>query len=427
MGINLKKYLIKKTEGEANMNIGNLIYEIREDRGLSRAEASQGICSDKYIYMIENGDRVPSIKILYDLSHKLKYNFFHTLSYLSDKNPLALKDAINKFIEFRVRQDYDAIGSYIETLKASDHYHKESFRLLVAIHSAYLNYHMNTISPSTFKELKESFEMTEDLHLEDDIYDRPLSYLELMCLAIYEICNYSYNRVYNEKKLKKIYEVSKTMIRKDESVDIAITVLRGLSSLLTEYEKTADRCEYIEDFKIHLLDVLDQTSDTSEIMIAKQIISANIELISRCDNIIRSNLGEDIIQIYFLADNIVIFKTIGCNKKIFIDGLAKYYDMVKEHFGTSHKYHLIADFTSISNCDLPPDYFEFDETDETLINLEIEKNRLDTYIIIPILNKSVLEIILQFNKSLSEVTGFEPNVVSFCLDAIIDIILKRKI
>jgi len=408
------------------MNIGNLIYEIREERHMSRAEAAKGICTDKYIYLIENGDRMPSVKILYELSKKLKYNFFHTLSYLSDKNPLALKDAINKFIQLRINNDFEGIKEYIITLKASDSYHKESFKLLIAIHSAYLDYHHKKINAETFKNLTVAFELTEDIHIDDDTYDRTLSYLEVMCLAAYEICNYAYYKVYNYKKLIKIYDLSKSMIRKDESIDIAISILYALSSLSPEYGKIEERCEYIKDFKMHLLDVMDQTSDTTEIYIAKQIISANIDFISGDTKTITDSNGDNIIKVYFLADNIVIFKTLGCNKTIFSEGLKQYYELLTMNFGEDYPFHFIADFTSLSDSHLPLNHFNFNDEIKPKLNLKHEKLRMETYIVIPKLNQTILETIMFLNKEINEVNIFEPYIVSTCLDAIIAITLKKN-
>jgi transcriptional regulator with XRE-family HTH domain len=62
-------------------NLGTIIYSLRIKNKMSAQELAEGICSNKYIYMIENNERVPSVEILNKLFEKLKYDYTEYLQF----------------------------------------------------------------------------------------------------------------------------------------------------------------------------------------------------------------------------------------------------------------------------------------------------------------------------------------------------------
>ena len=75
--------------GVDDMNhIGKVIKQFRDLRELSRAELAKGICSEKYVYLIEKGKRTPSTQIMRHFCNKLKTDLFLYYEYLDCKDPI---------------------------------------------------------------------------------------------------------------------------------------------------------------------------------------------------------------------------------------------------------------------------------------------------------------------------------------------------
>lgn len=72
--------------------IGDIIKAERMAQKLTRKELAEGICSEKYIYLIEKNERNPSAFILNDLSDRLGIDLFEYYPYLDYDN----KDEIYK-------------------------------------------------------------------------------------------------------------------------------------------------------------------------------------------------------------------------------------------------------------------------------------------------------------------------------------------
>lgn len=78
---------IKSFEFEKEISlIGDIIEAQRLARKMTRKELAEGICSEKYIYLIERNERNPSAFILNDLSDRLGIDLFEYYPYLDYDN-----------------------------------------------------------------------------------------------------------------------------------------------------------------------------------------------------------------------------------------------------------------------------------------------------------------------------------------------------
>ena len=100
-------------------NIGNVIMKFRSITGMSRKELSDGICSEKYIYMIEKGERTPSAGLARRLGDKMGVDLFIYYEYLDCEDPISVHSIIKKFNKYR-REN---------SLKLLDEVTKEAMRL----------------------------------------------------------------------------------------------------------------------------------------------------------------------------------------------------------------------------------------------------------------------------------------------------------
>lgn len=81
--------------------IGQVIQKLRVNRKLSRNTLSNGICTEKYLYLIEKGQRTPSSEVSHLLSARLGVDLFQYYEYLDCIEPIYVHDAINKLNAYR--------------------------------------------------------------------------------------------------------------------------------------------------------------------------------------------------------------------------------------------------------------------------------------------------------------------------------------
>lgn len=97
--------------------IGNIIHEFRNILPLTRKELCAGICSEKYLYMIEKGIRTPSTEVTRLLSDRLGVDIFKYYEYLGCAEPIKVCNFIERFYRHRMESNFDAVLE--DTEKAS--------------------------------------------------------------------------------------------------------------------------------------------------------------------------------------------------------------------------------------------------------------------------------------------------------------------
>lgn len=81
--------------------IGYVIRKLREKNNMSQEVLAEGICTSKYIYLIEKGDRNPSSDILSQLGEKLDTDLFDFYEYIDCEDPVAVREMFNEFLKYR--------------------------------------------------------------------------------------------------------------------------------------------------------------------------------------------------------------------------------------------------------------------------------------------------------------------------------------
>lgn len=98
-------------------HIGNVIKEYRTMLHLSRKKLSTDICSEKYLYMIERGDRTPSTEVMRLLSDRMGVDIFKYYEYLDCAEPIKVCSFVEEFYRCRRENNFNAILK--DTEKAS--------------------------------------------------------------------------------------------------------------------------------------------------------------------------------------------------------------------------------------------------------------------------------------------------------------------
>lgn len=140
-------------------HIGSIITVLREEKKITRAQLAQGICSEKYIYMIETGQRNPSAEILMELSNKLNDNLFNYMTFLDHQNPVHVAQTLSLLREKQRQSDYKAIKEITDqVLKDPD--------FLIKPNYYHFFYYSLTHDILVERKLEESFERLKEV-LED--------------------------------------------------------------------------------------------------------------------------------------------------------------------------------------------------------------------------------------------------------------------
>ncbi|MDH8679000.1 helix-turn-helix transcriptional regulator [Fusibacter bizertensis] len=96
--------------------IGDIIKYFREEKHMLKSVLAKGICSEKYIYLIEKGERNPSAEILGLLSNRLGIDLLGYYPYLNCKDPIKVRSTHEIFE--RLRRQSKFIDLAVVTNKA---------------------------------------------------------------------------------------------------------------------------------------------------------------------------------------------------------------------------------------------------------------------------------------------------------------------
>lgn len=91
------------------LGIGSIIKALRKEKGITVYDLSLGICSERYMYMIENNSKYPSVEILRKLSDRLELNIFEYFQYIGFCNPIKSKWLVEEFRRLREVNDFDKL------------------------------------------------------------------------------------------------------------------------------------------------------------------------------------------------------------------------------------------------------------------------------------------------------------------------------
>lgn len=118
--------------------LGSVLRQLRDKRNLSAKTVADGICSTKYIYMLESGKRKPSIEILKQLSNRLKYDIYGIVPYLDCENPIYSREVLEGIEHLRVSSQYvelkKEIHKHANLIKSVDEKLVDLYSAIIATH-----------------------------------------------------------------------------------------------------------------------------------------------------------------------------------------------------------------------------------------------------------------------------------------------------
>lgn len=95
------------------MNFGAIVKELRLGRGMTMTQLADGICSEKYIYLMEKNKRYPSIDIVDQLNRKFNYELYDYLLFKDFDNPILAFKIYHQLNNAKLAENMEALETLI--------------------------------------------------------------------------------------------------------------------------------------------------------------------------------------------------------------------------------------------------------------------------------------------------------------------------
>lgn len=224
--------------------IGDIIKEQRLLLGMSRNKLAKGICSEKYIYLIEKNERNPSAYLLNSFSERLGIDLFEYYQYLNYDNKTQV---------FKHKENFERYTqtSNVELLKAES---KEASKLK-AFQKEPLVYDIKVID-CTYKAvvLGETGEAIQNIV--ELIETKKLNIDPITLINAYVTLATAYQIQKNWNEAKEAIEFAYHLVENKTAFDryntVIISVLISITSLLynmEEYEELIKYSNWLMDFQ----------------------------------------------------------------------------------------------------------------------------------------------------------------------------------
>lgn len=123
--------------------LGHLIRLLRENAALTREELAEGVCSSKYIYLIEKGARIPAAKLMDELGTKLGVDLFEYTYYLDCEEPLMVKKTVVFMETLRHEHRFDELMQLNHQVHGMNDFKKVSLKHEVEYNRLIINLFVN--------------------------------------------------------------------------------------------------------------------------------------------------------------------------------------------------------------------------------------------------------------------------------------------
>lgn len=188
--------------------IGIIIKEYRKMLSISRKELAAGLCTEKYIYLIEKGERTPSIDIISVISERLGVDLFDYYQYLECNNPIVVRETIKRFNICRRKNEYIELEKITNSVIQFP-----DFNLKPWIYEIELNY--LTLIIFKQRDYKEGKEKIINLLKELDI-KYSSSYYAVNLYTLLSVCNQFLGDL---KSANEAVQIAESMIYNKQNMD----------------------------------------------------------------------------------------------------------------------------------------------------------------------------------------------------------------
>lgn len=226
-------------------HIGSIIKEFRLLRQLTQEQLAENICSEKYVYLIEKGERTPSTDLLRQFSDKLKVDLFGFYRFIDCSDPVKVCEMIDDLTFCQKKGDFSETEKLVQKAeKMPDFKTKPWIHILEA----------NRIACKVFNEKKYKESIADIKSALNNVEDNHRN--SIFVLSLYVLLSTCYQILGQIEEAKVITEKINHIIKnKYNNVTHNHIIITGRISLLTfyyhsgEFDKAIDMGEGLVEFQ----------------------------------------------------------------------------------------------------------------------------------------------------------------------------------
>lgn len=118
-------------------HIGVVIEKYRQALDMSRRELAENICSEKYIYLIEKGERTPSVELLKQLGDRLGVHLFDYHHYVDTQDPFRVRKLMRTFYMCRINLNLNLLDELTQEAKDIPDFKKQPWSFEISLNNIY--------------------------------------------------------------------------------------------------------------------------------------------------------------------------------------------------------------------------------------------------------------------------------------------------
>lgn len=228
--------------------IGNIIKEYRCRLKMSQKMLSENICTEKYIYLIEKGERTPSADMVRLLGDRMGVDIFDHYQYLDCIDPILVRETLKNFSICQRKSDFITAKSIVDkAMELPDFKNKPWLYELEANRLAYMVFEENNYEEA----------ILSANHVLEDIDPKYLSSIHVV--SIYVLLSTCYQIIGNFEKAKEVtlaaYEIIRSKFKVEKYNHDIVSVRLNLVTLyyLTkDYEKAICEGKDLINYQLEL-------------------------------------------------------------------------------------------------------------------------------------------------------------------------------
>lgn len=149
-------------------HMGLLIMKIRIKQGMTRSALAEGICSEKFIYLIEKGERMPSAEVLKMFGNRLGVNLWDYFEYMDCAEPLEVHRVIKNFTSCRNSNNFGRLKMLTDEAAKLPDFRKKPYYYELNINRIAVILFYDRQPEKAEKELTQILSQMEDCYIQEE-------------------------------------------------------------------------------------------------------------------------------------------------------------------------------------------------------------------------------------------------------------------
>lgn len=170
-------------------HIGDIIKAYRDKQNFSRKELSGGICTEKFLYLIEKNERTPSAEVLRLLGNRLGMDFFEYFQYLDCQNPIKVREFLLQCDQLRRTGDFLKLDQLNEKMKELLDFAQKPWEYEIYVNQYLIQLHKGSDRQSIVKGVEELLRHLEPKYADEEFTAKLYIVLSIAYQALHDMEN----------------------------------------------------------------------------------------------------------------------------------------------------------------------------------------------------------------------------------------------